>query len=227
MGTIFYDNNQYGSGSQYELPIASASELGGVKVGNGLSIDSSTGVLSANATPYTLPTASASTLGGVKVGSGLDINDGVLSTLSYPALSSFTTGGSMTYGSTGIGRIYYSEILPKYKNIIFLFKRSIYSGSYDSYWTYFDIKLFPINLLSALAAYESVGNTPLVISSCPSEVPNGNGYDVDSLARVYIRFKIFKKSAQDDYYSIYPELINLTTNSLPSTYRFSIMYSFI
>lgn len=35
--------------SVYSLPIASASTLGGIKVGNGLTIDSSTGVLSANA----------------------------------------------------------------------------------------------------------------------------------------------------------------------------------
>lgn len=34
-------------GSSYELPIASAETLGGVKVGEGLSIDSETGVLSA------------------------------------------------------------------------------------------------------------------------------------------------------------------------------------
>lgn len=36
-----------GGGSSYTLPIASANSLGGIKVGSGLSIDSSTGVLSA------------------------------------------------------------------------------------------------------------------------------------------------------------------------------------
>ena len=40
--------------SLYDLPIASASTLGGIKVGSGLSIDSTTGVLSATATPITL-----------------------------------------------------------------------------------------------------------------------------------------------------------------------------
>lgn len=35
--------------SAYDLPIASASTLGGIKVGDGLNINSSTGVLSANA----------------------------------------------------------------------------------------------------------------------------------------------------------------------------------
>lgn len=65
-------------GEHYVLPVASASTLGGVKIGNGLSI--ADGVLSADSpAPYELPTASADILGGIKVGSGLSINDGVLS----------------------------------------------------------------------------------------------------------------------------------------------------
>ena len=44
MGTIIHDDIIYGGG-QADLPIASASELGGIKVGNNLSIDSN-GVLS-------------------------------------------------------------------------------------------------------------------------------------------------------------------------------------
>lgn len=77
------DGSGGGGGGSYTLPIASASTLGGVKVGTGLSIDSTTGVLSATGgSSYTLPTASASTLGGVKVGDGLSINSstGVLTT---------------------------------------------------------------------------------------------------------------------------------------------------
>ena len=66
------------AGSSYELPIASADTLGGVKVGSNLTIDSETGALS-GAAPYSLPTAAADTLGGVKVGSRLSISDGVLS----------------------------------------------------------------------------------------------------------------------------------------------------
>jgi hypothetical protein len=53
-----------GGGGSYTLPVASASTLGGIKVGSGLSIDSD-GVLT-GASTYTLPTATASTLGGVK-----------------------------------------------------------------------------------------------------------------------------------------------------------------
>lgn len=47
---VWYNNQWYektAGGGGYELPIASASTLGGVKVGEGLSIDSTTGVLSA------------------------------------------------------------------------------------------------------------------------------------------------------------------------------------
>lgn len=78
---------QGGGGSSYTLPTASASTLGGVKVGSGLSITD--GVLSADG----VPTASASTLGGVKVGSGLSITDGVLSADGVPTASADTLGG--------------------------------------------------------------------------------------------------------------------------------------
>jgi hypothetical protein len=62
----------------YSLPIASASVLGGIKVGSNLSIDGN-GVLSAG-NSYVLPTASASVLGGIKVGTNLSIDaNGVLS----------------------------------------------------------------------------------------------------------------------------------------------------
>ena len=68
------------SGDEYVLPIASASELGGIKVGEGLSIDEE-GILSADGgEEYTLPVAGESTLGGVKIGEGLSIDEeGVLS----------------------------------------------------------------------------------------------------------------------------------------------------
>lgn len=66
------------AGGSYELPIASSNTLGGIKVGSGLSINSSTGVLSADA--QALQPATRSRLGGVKVGNGLSVaNDGTLS----------------------------------------------------------------------------------------------------------------------------------------------------
>ena len=56
---------------------ATASKLGGVKIGQRLSITSD-GVLSADDQTYTLPTANSSQLGGVKVGSTLTITNGTL-----------------------------------------------------------------------------------------------------------------------------------------------------
>lgn len=50
--------------SQYSLPIASANDLGGVKVGTNLSIDSSTGVLSATDTTYSNFTGTDGTAAG-------------------------------------------------------------------------------------------------------------------------------------------------------------------
>lgn len=64
--------------TKYTLPTATATTLGGIKVGNNLSI--SDGVLSADAQSYTLPVATSETLGGVKIGQHLGINsDGVVS----------------------------------------------------------------------------------------------------------------------------------------------------
>ena len=62
----------------YTLPIASATVLGGIKVGSNLSIDAN-GILSAG-NSYVLPTASTTVLGGIKVGTNLSIDaNGVLS----------------------------------------------------------------------------------------------------------------------------------------------------
>ena len=61
----------------YTLPAATTTTLGGVKVGDNLSIDAS-GRLS-GAAPYALPAATTSTLGGVKAGSNLTVYaDGTL-----------------------------------------------------------------------------------------------------------------------------------------------------
>lgn len=62
----------------YHLPIASATTLGGIKVGTNLTIEDD-GTLNAESTEYNLPVASSSTLGGVKIGSGLSISDAVAS----------------------------------------------------------------------------------------------------------------------------------------------------
>lgn len=74
----------------YHLPIASETVLGGIKVGNNLTIDED-GTLNAEATEYDLPVATASTLGGVKVGNNLTINDGVLTAAVDSVLSGSST----------------------------------------------------------------------------------------------------------------------------------------
>ena len=73
----------------YTLPPATATTLGGVKVGTGLNI-APDGTLSA-AEQYALPAATATTLGGVKVGTGLNIApDGTLSAAEQYALPAAT-----------------------------------------------------------------------------------------------------------------------------------------
>lgn len=65
--------------NNYSLPTASTEELGGVKVGENLSV-SEDGTLSADIPQFTMPTASADNLGAVKVGTNLSVDeDGVLS----------------------------------------------------------------------------------------------------------------------------------------------------
>lgn len=79
-----------GDMSVYHLPIASPTMLGGIKVGNNLSIEED-GTLNAESTEYQLPTASQSTLGGVKVGSNLNIAGGVLTAIVDNSLSTVST----------------------------------------------------------------------------------------------------------------------------------------
>ena len=69
-------SNQQGGGS-FELPIAAADTLGGIKVGDNLTVEED-GTLNAPA-PYTLPIAADDTLGGIKVGDNLTVEeDGTL-----------------------------------------------------------------------------------------------------------------------------------------------------
>ena len=78
-----------GEGGGGKLTPATADTLGGIKIGNGLSVTED-GTASVNfppePEPYVLPTATAETLGGVKVGSGLSMNSetGVLSNANMP-----------------------------------------------------------------------------------------------------------------------------------------------
>lgn len=82
--------------SNYSLPTASSSTLGGIKVGSTLTINS--GVLN-----YNLPVATSSALGGVKAGNNVSIaSDGTLSIGGYLPLSGGTITGDIT-STTGKG----------------------------------------------------------------------------------------------------------------------------
>ena len=77
-------------------PIASASQLGGVKIGSGINV-STDGTISVQ--EYSLPTASATVKGGIKVGTNLAMNGEVLNnTYSYtlPTATSSVLGGVKT-----------------------------------------------------------------------------------------------------------------------------------
>ncbi len=87
IGADFKVNNTY------TLPAASGAVIGGIRVGNNLSILD--GVLSAPS-PYTLPTASDAVIGGIRVGNNLSIDaNSILSVPSYtlPISSDAVIGG--------------------------------------------------------------------------------------------------------------------------------------
>ena len=91
--------------NNYSLPTASASTLGGIKVGSGLSI--SNGVLSSTVSggsSYTLPAASSSTLGGVKIGSNITNSNGTISLSSANVTNAlgFSPAESSSSGVTGV-----------------------------------------------------------------------------------------------------------------------------
>ena len=78
ISTIGAEIESGGGGGGYTLPTASAETKGGVKIGDGLSMNGEV-LNNSNPTPYNLPAATSEVLGGIKVGSGLSIADGILS----------------------------------------------------------------------------------------------------------------------------------------------------
>jgi predicted phage tail protein len=89
--------------NNYSLPTATASVLGGIKVGDNLTITN--GVLSADtqAGTYSLPTATASVLGGIKVGDNLTITNGVLSADTQSGTYTLPTATDSVLGGVKIG----------------------------------------------------------------------------------------------------------------------------
>lgn len=103
---VLKGDGTWGDASAYTLPPATTTTLGGIIVGDNLSIDSN-GALSTHA-PYTLPNASVTTLGGIRVGNNLSIDsNGTLSATAYTAgdginitdgvISSTAKGGVVLY----------------------------------------------------------------------------------------------------------------------------------
>ena len=80
-----YELMQGGGGGGYVLPIASADTLGGVKIGEGVSIDAEGTISVEGATPYELPAATADVLGGVKIGEGVDVDANGTISVDVPA----------------------------------------------------------------------------------------------------------------------------------------------
>jgi hypothetical protein len=84
VSTIRFNDGSVQSTAPGALTTATASVLGGIKVGTYLTINPNTGVLTINTATlgaaisnnYELPFATASVLGGIKIGSGLQINAG-------------------------------------------------------------------------------------------------------------------------------------------------------
>ena len=106
------------TGENYKLPTATDEILGGVKVGEGLTIDEN-GRLN-GASPYVLPISSNDILGGVKVGYGLAIDDDgtlnvtveggssyvaereVSASLYYARTASYEVSASLYYAGTAL-----------------------------------------------------------------------------------------------------------------------------
>lgn len=106
--------------NNYTLPAATTTTLGGIIVGDRLSIDD-TGKLVATYT-YTLPTASSSVLGGVKIGSNITLADGgtisitkanVTSALGVDPTTTYVkkTGDTMTGALTNSSTISGSKLI--------------------------------------------------------------------------------------------------------------------
>lgn len=125
-------NGQWTTVSQYNLPIASANDLGGIKVGTNLSIDSGTGVLSATDTTYSDFTGATSSIAGAHglvpaPAAGDEIKflkgDGTWETINgnnlfYAELINFAVGDTFSFytDSTKTTVVTYEELLEAAKN---------------------------------------------------------------------------------------------------------------
>lgn len=98
-GTISANGGGSGGGTAYELPPATETTLGGVIVGENLTVDE-TGKVSAP-DPYELPIATPEKLGGIRVGQNLTIDQNGVLNAQVPDISEVGNGDTVLAG-TGI-----------------------------------------------------------------------------------------------------------------------------
>lgn len=175
--------------SQYTLPAASNSALGGIKLTSSTKAGTPQGIsttsgrtyavqLTSNneavvnvpwtdtTSSYTLPTASSSTLGGIKVGNGLNINSGVLSVMA-PQVDNHTV-----YNLVG----YKSGINPLKNTPQLTFKSSEISGSKSGTLTIGDDPESGPSWLGALnLEYSERSNLASVYTESPLSITSSLG----------------------------------------------------
>ena len=147
----------------YTLPTASVSVLGGIKVGNNLTIDAN-GVLSANAGAYTLPTATTTTLGGVKV-------DGTSITIDGNGVITANAGSTSPSITTSTGTINNATVGYQTLNITSGFKAYVlYKVTVNATCPYCWIRLYTDSNSRDDDRFRSQGTDPSPGSGCIAEV---------------------------------------------------------
>lgn len=102
--TDWKETSGSGGGGSYTLPVASATKLGGVKIGNTIEISSDGTIDVAGGSGYVLPVASKTTLGGVKIGKNVEIaTDGTISVSN--GASGYTAGDGIKISNDTISLV--------------------------------------------------------------------------------------------------------------------------
>jgi len=147
----------------YTLPTASSSVLGGIKIGQNLTIDAQ-GVLSAVQGNYTLPTASTTVLGGVKV-------DGTSITIDGNGVITANAGSTSPSITTATGTINNATVGYQTLNITSGFKAYVlYKVSVNATCPYCWIRLYTDPNSRDDDRFRGQGTDPSPGSGCIAEV---------------------------------------------------------
>ena len=147
----------------YTLPTASPSVLGGIKIGQNLTIDAQ-GVLSAVQGNYTLPTASTTVLGGVKV-------DGTSITIDGNGVITANAGSTSPSITTATGTINNATVGYQTLNITSGFKAYVlYKVSVNATCPYCWIRLYTDPNSRNNDRFRGQGTDPSPGSGCIAEV---------------------------------------------------------